>query len=109
MPSTAQGIFGKMIPKHKPGKTRVSLRSIGLLPSMYRHWQRVRQPVARRWESDNRCPQLGHQAGRSVMETVFIQSLRSEAAQTPDAEGRRAHSAAFFMGFGKLLRICKSR
>ena len=95
MPSTAQGIFGKMIPKHKPGMTRVSMRSIGLLPSLYRHWQRVRQPVARSWEARNKCPQLGHQAGRSIMETVFIQSLRSEATQTPDAAGRRAHSAAF--------------
>ncbi len=29
------------------------------------------------------------------METVFVQSLRSESTQTPDAAGRRAHSAAF--------------
>ncbi len=95
MPTTMQGIFGKLIPKHKPGLARVSLRSIGLLPSLYRHWQRLRQPVAREWENNNRCPHLGHQAGRSIMETVFIQSLRSEASQIPDETGRRSHSAAF--------------
>ncbi len=50
-PTTMQAIYGKLIPKHKPGLARVSMRSIGLLPSLYRHWQRVRQPVARDWEA----------------------------------------------------------
>ena len=31
-PVQLRGVFGKPIPKHKPGVARVSLRSIGLLP-----------------------------------------------------------------------------
>ena len=81
-PRQCRAIFGKMIPKHKVGAEKVSLRSIGLLPSLYRHWSRLRQEEARNWEAQHRSPLLGHQGGRSIMETTFVQALRGEAAVT---------------------------
>ena len=90
-PLQIREIFGKMIHKHKPCVEKLSLRSIGLLPSMYRYWQRVRQPAARAWESDNKSPLIGHQAGRSIMETTFVQALKGEAATTSGS-----YSASFW-------------
>jgi hypothetical protein len=89
-PRQCRAIFGKLIPKHKAGVEKVSLRSIGLLPSLYRHWCRLRQSEARTWESSNKSPLLGHQSGRSIMETTFVQALRGEAAA---ASGQ--HSGGF--------------
>ena len=66
------------------------MRSIGLVPSLYMHWCRVRQYVARQWEGNNKSPLLGHQGGRSIMETTFLQALRGESAVA-----RGEHTGAF--------------
>ena len=68
------------------------MRGIGLLPSLYRLWARLRQDVARTWEAKHKTPMLAHQSGRSIVETVFLQSLRAESGQLQEP---RQHSAAF--------------
>ena len=55
-PRQCRAIFGKLTPKHKAGVEKVSLRSIGLLPTLYRHWCRLHQDVARTWESNKKAP-----------------------------------------------------
>ena len=60
LPTVLQAIFAELIPKHKADATELSHRSIGLLPSLYRQWARVRREEARRWESRNRSAMLGH-------------------------------------------------
>ncbi len=93
-PSALQAIMAKLIPKHKAEHVeRVSMRSIGLMPSLYRFWARLRQPVAKQWEADHKTPMLAHQSGRSIMELVFIQSLRAESGQLQ--EGQKLHTGAF--------------
>ena len=79
LPTVLQAIFAKLIPKHKGEAVELNFRAIGLLPSLYRQWARVRREEARKWERLNRSPVLGHQSGRSIMEIVFLQSLRYEA------------------------------
>ncbi len=68
LPTVLQGIFGKLIPNHKAGALDVSFRFIGLMPSLYRLWGRVRRAEARSWEKRNKTPMIGHQSGRSIME-----------------------------------------
>ena len=93
-PSVLQAVLAKLIPKHKAECVeRISMRGIGLMPSLYRFWARLRQPVARRWEADHKTPLLAHQAGRSIMEVVFLQSLKAESGQMQD--GHRMHTGAF--------------
>ncbi len=102
--SVIRSVVTKLIPKHRAGVEQLAMRGIGLMAALYRHWQRLRQPVARAWERRHREAMLAHQAGRSVMETVFVQALRSEAACTKIADGKQQYSA-FFMGPGQLLRV----
>ncbi len=92
LPTVLQGIYGKLIPKHKAGALDVSFHSIGLMPSLYRLCARVRREEARSWEQRNKIPMIGHQSGRSIMEVVFVQALRAEAGQH-EAEVR--HSGCF--------------
>ena len=88
MPTTLQAIFAKLIPKHKGVPMKVSYRAIGLLPSLYRQWARLRKEEARRWEKRNQSQMLGHQAGRSIMEIVFLQALEAESAVSQDKPGK---------------------
>jgi hypothetical protein len=92
VPTVLQAIYAKLIPKHKGESTEINYRAIGLLHSLYRQWARVRREEARRWESLNKSPIMGHQAGRSIMEVVFLQSLRSEAASCQD---KPCHTGSF--------------
>ena len=48
-PTVLRTVYGLPIPKHKAEVAeRVSMRTIGLLPSLYRQWARVRQVEARK-------------------------------------------------------------
>ncbi len=90
-PSAIRAIFGRLIPKHKAEiVNKISYRSIGLLPALYRQWARLRQDEARAWESRNPSRIFAHQSGRSIMETVLVQSMRAEAAAA-----RGEHYACF--------------
>ena len=47
-PTVVQATFAKLIPEHKAKNVeQVSMRSIGLMPSLYRQWARLRQGAAR--------------------------------------------------------------
>ncbi len=83
-PTTLQAIYAKLIPKLKAEADVINYRGIGLLPSLYRLWARIRREEARRWEEANRSPLLGHQAGISIMDVVFLQALRAESAVGED-------------------------
>ena len=75
MPCCIQAIMAKLIPKHKAESSdKICMRSSGLMPSLSRFWARVRQTVARGWESRNKTPLLAHQSGQSIMEVVYAQS-----------------------------------
>ena len=92
-PSNIQAVYAKLIPKHTGNQLeQISMRGIGLLPSLYRLWARLRQTEARRWEKQHRTPLMGHQAGRSIMEVVFMQGLRAESGQQQEP---RVHTGAF--------------
>ena len=56
-----------------------------MMPGLYRIWSKVRQGVARQWESQHRRVFLAHQAGKSITEVVFRQSLQAENGVTRDA------------------------
>ena len=86
MPRAIAAILTKLIPKVRA--TEHVFRGIGLQPSLYRLWARCRQVEARGWEKANPEPMMGHQAGRSTMEIVYLQALRAEAGQA-----ERGHSA----------------
>ncbi len=47
VPTVIRSVMTKLIPKHRAGMEQLAFRGIGLMPSMYRHWQRLRQPLAR--------------------------------------------------------------
>ena len=51
LPTVLQAIYCKLIPKHKQDATTFSCRGIGLHPSLYRLWARVRRTEARRWQN----------------------------------------------------------
>ena len=48
LPTVLQAIFAKLIPKHKGDSVETAFRAIGLLPSLYRQWARVRREEARK-------------------------------------------------------------
>jgi hypothetical protein len=66
-----------------------------MMPGLYRIWSKVRQIEARQWEAKHRRPFLAHQAGKSITDIVFRQSLKAEdgvACQDP------LHSGAVLWG-----------
>ena len=91
-PTVLQAILARMIPKHKAEEHTITYRAIGLLPSLHRLWARLRKEESRRWEERNRSPMIAHQSGRSIMDVVFLQSLRSESAACTD---KPSYTAAF--------------
>ena len=92
LPAVLRAILAKLTPKHKAEADVISHRSIGMLPSLYRLWARARRGEARRWEQRNRSPMLNHQGGRSIMEVVFLQSLKAEAGASGS---ERMHTGCF--------------
>eukprot|EP00959_Pyramimonas_sp_CCMP1952_P231418 4837190-Pyramimonas_sp.AAC.1 len=55
-----------------------SFRSIGMPPALYRAWARLRRSAAREWEYHHKRPCIAHQAGHSIVELVYAQSLVCE-------------------------------
>ena len=90
MPTAIRAVVAKLIPKLKAAG--LTYRSIGLMASLYRQWCRCRQQEARAWEARNKDPIMGHQAGRSIMEVVYLEALRAEAGQAAE---QRLHSGFF--------------
>eukprot|EP00959_Pyramimonas_sp_CCMP1952_P009422 196412-Pyramimonas_sp.AAC.1 len=81
MPTQLQGIVSTLMLKQKQHDTpafQPSFRSIGILPAHYRVWARLRRSAAREWEAHRRRPYLAHQAGHSIVELVYKQSLERE-------------------------------
>ncbi len=106
-PSCTQAVMAKLIPKHKAeSPDKLCMRSIGLMPSLYRLWARMRQSVARDWESRNKTPLLAHQSGRSIMEVVYVQSLKAEAAQLQDEV---LHTRAFLWDLANFYEFLNRR
>ncbi len=81
-PSAMQVCLSTLIPKHKKDALQQStpFRGIGMLTSLYRVWGKVRQDEVRSWETRNPSVQIGHQRGRSILETVYLQSATMEVA-----------------------------
>eukprot|EP00959_Pyramimonas_sp_CCMP1952_P124035 2593330-Pyramimonas_sp.AAC.1 len=52
-----------------------SFRSIGMLPALYRARARLRRSAAREWACHHKRPYVAHQAGHSIVELVYAQSL----------------------------------
>ena len=79
LPSNLLSCLAALIPKHKSdGTGKTAMRSIGLLPSLYRVWAKCRQDQARSWEQSHPCVSIAHQKGRSIADQVFIQSAQAE-------------------------------
>eukprot|EP00959_Pyramimonas_sp_CCMP1952_P068094 1421263-Pyramimonas_sp.AAC.1 len=49
------------------------------MSGLHRAWARTRQSAAREWERHHRQPFLAHQAGHSIVEIAFKQSLDCES------------------------------
>ena len=105
LPSAIQAVLAKLIPKIK--SQGVSYRSISLFPSLYRVWSRCRLSVARKWESANKDPLIGHQSGRSIMEIVFLQALGAESGQLAK---KKQHTGFFLWDMANFYEyICRHK
>eukprot|EP00959_Pyramimonas_sp_CCMP1952_P370773 7765383-Pyramimonas_sp.AAC.1 len=49
-----------------------------MLPALHRVWARLRRSAAREWGAHHRRPYLAHQAGHSIVELAYNQSLECE-------------------------------
>eukprot|EP00959_Pyramimonas_sp_CCMP1952_P398962 8360092-Pyramimonas_sp.AAC.1 len=81
MPSQLRGAISTLMLKVKQQDdihAQPAFRSIGMLPALYRVWARLRRSAAREWEYHHRRPCIAHQAGHSIVELVYAQSLECE-------------------------------
>ena len=88
LPTQIQCCVTCLIPKQK--SAAAAFRGIGLLPSLYRAWARMRQGYVRDWESQHLHPVMGHQKGRSITEIIYVQAARQESQRWTDS---RVHTA----------------
>ena len=74
MPSDVQRLHVSLMEKPQGG-----YRPIGLFPSLYRVYMKVRQPAFMQWEKEHDRPFFAQGKGRGCVDPVWRQAVRMEA------------------------------